>query len=301
MRSADHVIHLSRSSHEVQVRAGGALGAHEVTVARASFAVGDRAAVRRNDRKLGVVNGDRGVVAAVDPARGGIELELSRGRVLLPRAYLERPTRDGRPALQHGYAVTAHLAQGMTCRRTFVLASDQLTREAGYVALSRGRESNRLYVLAPSAGEREEYAPAGAQKGDARSALVDGLSRSSAQTLATDSALPPGTAADLAARARAREKGVLELARARAHRDVLASCRPSRLRPKARARHAAALARAITRVEQSASRLDHLTERLQALQKEMEGRTARPPERVVKPIRPLFHERTHGRDLDLGR
>src|SRR5205085_405619 len=80
--------------------------------AGAVFSAGDRVVVRRNDRALGVVNGDRGVVVAVDPARGRIDLALPRGQVSLPRDYLECPTRHGRPALQHGYAITAHLAQG---------------------------------------------------------------------------------------------------------------------------------------------------------------------------------------------
>ena len=64
------------------------------------------------------------------------------------------------PALTHGYAITGHLAQGMTCRSTFILATDELTREAAYVALSRGRDSNRIYALGPAAPERAEYAPA---------------------------------------------------------------------------------------------------------------------------------------------
>jgi hypothetical protein len=95
-------------------------------------------------------------VAGLVPGEGRIDLELAGRKVSLPRVYLEQPTRHGTPALTHGYAITGHLAQGMTCRSTFILATDELTREAGYVALSRGRESNRVYALAPAAPERAE-------------------------------------------------------------------------------------------------------------------------------------------------
>jgi hypothetical protein len=49
--------------------------------------------------------------------------------------------------LTHGYALTAHKAQGLTCDATFVLGSDEIYREWGYVALSRGRTDNRLYLV----------------------------------------------------------------------------------------------------------------------------------------------------------
>lgn len=50
--------------------------------------------------------------------------------------------------LDHGYATTAHRAQGATVDRTFVLGSDELYREWGYTALSRHRLSARFYVTA---------------------------------------------------------------------------------------------------------------------------------------------------------
>ena len=119
---------------------------------------------------------------------------------------LERPTRHGTPALTHGYAVTGHLAQGMTCRRTFILATDQLTREAAYVALSRGRESNRIYALEPGAPERAEYAPAPGREKDARAVLVDAFGRSQAQTMASDVDRSARLLAELAAVRRERDE-----------------------------------------------------------------------------------------------
>ena len=43
--------------------------------------------------------------------------------------------------LLHGYAVTGHVAQGVTVDRAYVLASDGLYREWIYTAMSRGREA----------------------------------------------------------------------------------------------------------------------------------------------------------------
>ncbi len=54
--------------------------------------------------------------------------------------------RDGH--LDHGYAITAHRAQGATVDRAFVLGSDELYREWGYTALSRHRDEARFYVSA---------------------------------------------------------------------------------------------------------------------------------------------------------
>ncbi len=55
--------------------------------------------------------------------------------------------------------MTGHVAQGATVDRAFVLASEGMSREWAYVALSRGRLSNRLYVAAQPDDERAEFAP----------------------------------------------------------------------------------------------------------------------------------------------
>ena len=48
----------------------------------------------------------------------------------------------------------------MTDDRSFVLANDGASREWAYVALSRGRLSNRLYTAAVADQARVEFAPA---------------------------------------------------------------------------------------------------------------------------------------------
>ena len=93
-----------------------------------AFAAGDRAALRRNDRPLGINNGDRGTVTAVDPAARTLDLDLGGRTVRLHASYLDSAARHG-PAIQHAYAITGHVAQGLTFRQTFVLATDRISRE----------------------------------------------------------------------------------------------------------------------------------------------------------------------------
>ena len=89
----------------------------------------------------------------------------------------------------HGYAITGHIAQGLTVDDTYVLATDGIDREWAYVALSRGRHSNRLYLTSEADNDRAEYAPAGPNP-DPLERLARQLERSSAQVLAIDSGQP---------------------------------------------------------------------------------------------------------------
>src|SRR5205085_2071233 len=84
-------------------------------------------------------------------------VRTSDGRdVRLPRSYLESQTERGGRTLDYGYAITGHKAQGMTTGKAFVLGTDELYREWGYVAMSRGSLENRLYIVAPRAREHVE-------------------------------------------------------------------------------------------------------------------------------------------------
>jgi hypothetical protein len=93
----------------------------------------------RNDRAVGVINGETGRISALHDDR--LTVALDDGRTIeIPRSYAD----DGH--LDHGYAITAHRAQGATVDRAFVLGSDELYREWGYTALSRHRTEARFYV-----------------------------------------------------------------------------------------------------------------------------------------------------------
>lgn len=66
-RRAD-VADLNRRAREL-LRSQGRLGADELTAGTRAFAVGDRVLARRNDRRLGVINGDAGRVPAIAARR----------------------------------------------------------------------------------------------------------------------------------------------------------------------------------------------------------------------------------------
>lgn len=262
------------------MRAAGALGDEEVD----GFATGDRVVLRRNDRGLDVVNGDRGTITRVDVAAHELTVQLGARSLTLGPDYLERPNRHGRAPLQHGYAITGHLAQGLTCRRTFVLATDQLSREWGYVALSRGTDSNHLYVIEGEAPDRLEYAPGSPRHSDPRAALVAGLGRSDAQRLAADSAPAPELVKAAAAVAEAqRARDAAEAAWRRLGRRE-----PPWYRPRARREHADAL--------------DAARDTLRDATSTLERRRARHRDLAAQPAHdePIVHRLRAGRSRSFG-
>lgn len=121
----------------------GALTGSELDAVGRTFQVGDRILCLRNHRTVGVLNGTRGTVTRIDRRHHSLTFirDDTGESVLLPADYLDAGWVD------HGYALTAHKAQGITCEATFVLADEATYREWGYVALSRGRTANRIYVV----------------------------------------------------------------------------------------------------------------------------------------------------------
>jgi hypothetical protein len=87
-----------------------------------------------------LLNGTRGTVTHLDESARAVAVRLDDGRTVhLDQTYL----RTGH--LTHGYALTAHKAQGVTVDVALLWGTQALTRETGYVALSRGRQANHLY------------------------------------------------------------------------------------------------------------------------------------------------------------
>ena len=113
------------------------------------FSAGDLVIARRNSYRVGLINGERGLITAVHPQADGLTIAFAGRHVTVGREYL-----DG-GGLDHGYALTVHQAQGLTVDKAFLLGSDALYREAGYVGLSRGRHDNRIYV----SGQAEHFTP----------------------------------------------------------------------------------------------------------------------------------------------
>ncbi len=113
--------------------------------------VGDQVITRHNERTLAiggtwVKNGDRWIVTDVNhdgsmtvQRHTGAGSTGTGGAVVLPAGYVAEH-------VELGYAVTAHRAQGATVDTAHSLATATTTREVLYVAATRGREANHLYV-----------------------------------------------------------------------------------------------------------------------------------------------------------
>jgi conjugative relaxase-like TrwC/TraI family protein len=148
-----------------------------ITVGQLDFQAGDFVMPLRNDRRLGVVNGDRGIVLGVDTDHHTLTARFGTNTVTIDHHYLTRGH------LAHAYASTVHKAQGLTCDATFLLAGDDLNRELGYVAMSRGRSTNHITACGPLP-DLERHAPTTEPTATDRLAAALGTSR--AQQLALD-------------------------------------------------------------------------------------------------------------------
>jgi len=146
---------------------------------------GDRIMTLRNDRRLHLRNGTRAQITGVDAERREMTVRTDAGVVLtLPARYLDAGH------VRHAYATTIHKAQGQTVDRAFVLGSDLLYQEAGYVALSRGRAENRIYLVGREPRE-EAHTPEPAPPAPL-DALTQSLGVSHAQHLAVDAGIDRG-------------------------------------------------------------------------------------------------------------
>lgn len=171
------------------MHAAGRLGDTTIVVGDREIAVGDHIVTLRNAPGIGVLNGTRGVVTAIDTDRRELTLHTTRDiDVHLHSRYLDASDERGRALVDHAYAITGHKSQGMTADRTHVLGTDELYREWGYVALSRGRIGNHLYLVAPASRERDEIAPNHEPPRDPYEEAVRSLLGSRAQRMALDQA-----------------------------------------------------------------------------------------------------------------
>ena len=114
-------------------------GSKRIDLGDLEFAPGDRIlVVGRNDRSLGLVKGMRGTVveAWVNGALVVEPADAPGHRQIIPASY------DG---VAHGYAMTAHRAQGITVDVALIHGSETADRHWHYVALSRHRLRARYF------------------------------------------------------------------------------------------------------------------------------------------------------------
>lgn len=145
---------LNRLAREVLHGQGELKGERVIQTANGPLALaeGDRIVITRNAKVLGMMNGDLATVTAIGERRGQIEVtaQLDAGRVRTWRV-------SDHPHIEHGYALTAHKAQGASVERAYVLAHESLSaREWSYVAGSRAREAVHLYAERSTAADLEK-------------------------------------------------------------------------------------------------------------------------------------------------
>jgi conjugative relaxase-like TrwC/TraI family protein len=215
----------------------GDLGAERLEVEDRQLRVGDRVVCGHNAiAELGVANGSRGVVTALDPQARTLSLRLDGddGRtVSLPRSYLDGRGRNERNRrVDLAYATTGHRAQGLTRGRALVRLTGSEDVNWVYVQLSRARQDTRLYaVVGPEPQAGGELDLPDREQPDPYLQLAQVLSRAGGQRLAIDTPSSPdlqrlSTAELRAERDRLRHQldqaprdRSRELARATAHRQ----------------------------------------------------------------------------------
>ncbi|MGY4712984.1 MobF family relaxase [Mycolicibacterium sp. CBM1] len=152
------------------------IDANAPTVAAARghrIAVGDVVISRRNDPDIPVYDAHGTRQQTADPVRNGhrwdiIDVDPKTGRIagrrLSDGAYAVFAGTYLRTQVHLGYAVTVHAAQGATADTTHTLLSDTAHKGLAYVGLTRGRDTNHVYLYTQDAAEADhahaELAPA---------------------------------------------------------------------------------------------------------------------------------------------
>jgi hypothetical protein len=138
----------------------------ECRIAASYAGVGDLVVTRHNDRTLKDGEGDwvrNGNAWVVDDL-------IADGSIILRRrdceATVEIPRKYVREFVELGYASTLHRSQGRTVDRAHCLVDPATDRESLYVGVTRGRESNVLYVdtgwdVDPATAHPSVHAPTG--------------------------------------------------------------------------------------------------------------------------------------------
>lgn len=137
---------LAERARHTLIERGAVSGGSAVQLRDNRASIGDHIVTRRNDRRLvtsnrgWVVNGDLWTIievyddGAVDARRHG-----DAATITLPADYLTEHC-------HLGYATTAHRAQGMTVDVCHAAITHATSHEALYVAATRGRDGNHLWV-----------------------------------------------------------------------------------------------------------------------------------------------------------
>ena len=177
----DDVADLNRRAR-LLLQADGRLTPDIVGVNDLGFAEGDRVMAHKNRYDLGILNGDQATITGATNSHVDVKVDDGR-RLRLPMEYVA----EGH--LGHGYALTVHKAQGMTCDEALLLGDDALYAEIGYTGLTRGRVRNRLYTVAATDDLRQPVP--GDELSHLRRSLTVSQAKTAAIDVAVDTASPP--------------------------------------------------------------------------------------------------------------
>jgi hypothetical protein len=139
------VAELNRRARTARVAEGTVAESGLVIAEDQRAGVGDEIVTRQNNRRLtagrsSVKNGDRFLVAATNPDGSmAVRRVFGGAQVVLPADYVTEH-------VELAYATTSYCSQSRTVDTTHSLVSPTTTREVLYVAATRGRESNTIYV-----------------------------------------------------------------------------------------------------------------------------------------------------------
>lgn len=155
----------------------------EITLSNGSAAgVGDTIVTRRNDRRLRnrhgwVRNGQTWTITAIR-GDGSVTIRPPGARfgnsIVLPADYVAEH-------VDLVYAVTDHRARGITTDTAHVVVKPTTTRENLYVAMTRGRKSNRAYVVLDRPDDHATPHPGDNPDATARTVLYGVLQHSGAE------------------------------------------------------------------------------------------------------------------------
>ncbi|MGB8860462.1 MAG: MobF family relaxase, partial [Ilumatobacteraceae bacterium] len=143
----EHVDEINRTIRQLRARRGDTDTTTFTSIADGLVAVGDIVATRRNQRQLHTTSGDivrnreLWTVTAISEAGDLTVTDVSgSSTVTLPAEY----------AMEHvrlGYAATEYGTQSATETASITLAGPATTGRGLYVAMTRGRDDNRVYVV----------------------------------------------------------------------------------------------------------------------------------------------------------
>lgn len=103
-----------------------------------NIAVGDRVVTVKNDKKLGIKNGEMWVVKRLD----------QKGNITIKNENKERTFNLFRDYnyISHGYAVTVHKSQGMTITNVIYNATAKTNYNEVYTSITRGKQKCLVYT-----------------------------------------------------------------------------------------------------------------------------------------------------------